>query len=313
LLNEMRAARQLGLQTFALWRLGSEDSSLWNVWDKPSNPNSLEALSSVEPGHSVDTEGEGDIMRVTGLPQSGKRTVQIDTDEPNLAAKAHHRRAYGCLPADYTISYYGYHPNQVALSFDDGPDPKWTPRILDILKKENVKGTFLIIGEEALENIGLLKRELREGHELGNHTYTHPDISEVSANRLDLEVKLTERLFESKLGVQPHYFRPPYDVDEEPDTDDQAAPIVRIQQDGYIVIGNKIDTNDWDERVRKTPAEVAQSVLAQLDRMKTKPQFRGSVILMHDGGGDRSVTVQRCRSSSIRCARTATRLFPSHR
>jgi cellulose synthase/poly-beta-1,6-N-acetylglucosamine synthase-like glycosyltransferase/peptidoglycan/xylan/chitin deacetylase (PgdA/CDA1 family)/spore germination protein YaaH len=291
LLNEMRAARQLGLQTFALWRLGSEDSSLWNVWDKPSNQNSLEALSSVEPGHSVDTEGEGDIMRVTGLPQWGGRTVQIDTDEPDPRKKLIIDEHMDSYPQTYTISYYGYHPNQVALSFDDGPDPKWTPRILDILKKENVKGTFLIIGEEALENIGLLKRELREGHELGNHTYTHPDIAEVSANRLDLEVKLTERLFESKLGVQPHYFRPPYDVDEEPDTDDQAAPIVRIQQDGYIVIGNKIDTNDWDERIKKTPAEIAQSVLEQLDRMKTKPQFRGSVILMHDGGGDRSITV----------------------
>jgi cellulose synthase/poly-beta-1,6-N-acetylglucosamine synthase-like glycosyltransferase/peptidoglycan/xylan/chitin deacetylase (PgdA/CDA1 family)/spore germination protein YaaH len=291
LLNEMRAARQLGLQTFALWRLGSEDSSLWNVWDKPSNPASLEALALVEPGHDVDAEGEGDIMRVTGLPQSGKRTVQIDSDEPNPQRKLIIDEHMDVYPQTYIVSYYGYHPNQVALSFDDGPDPKWTPRILDVLKKENVKGTFLIIGEEALENIGLLKRELREGHELGNHTYTHPDISEVSAKRLDLEVKLTERLFESKLGVQPHYFRPPYDVDEEPDTDDQAAPIVRIQQDGYIVIGNKIDTNDRDERVKKTPSEIAQSVLEQLDRMKTKPQFRGSVILMHDGGGDRSFTV----------------------
>ena len=291
LLNEMRAARQMGLQTFALWRLGYEDSSLWNVWDKPSSPNSLEALALVEPGHDVDTEGEGDIMRVTGLPQQGKRSVQVDTDEPEAQRKLIIDEHMDVYPQNYTVSYYGYHPNQVALSFDDGPDPKWTPRILDILKKKDAKGTFLIIGEDALENIGLMKRELREGHELGNHTYTHPDISEVSLNRLEFEVKLTERLFESKLGVQPHYFRPPYDVDEEPDTDDQAAPVVRVQQDGFIVIGNKIDTNDWDERVRKTPAEIAQSVLEQLDRMKTKPQFRGSVILMHDGGGDRSVTV----------------------
>ncbi|HEX3891957.1 MAG TPA: glycosyltransferase [Terracidiphilus sp.] len=291
LLDEMRAARQLGLQTFALWRLGTEDSSTWNVWDKPSNVNSPEALSLVEPGHNVDIEGEGDIMRVTGLPQAGKRTVQIDTDEPNPQRRLIIDEHMDVYPQTYSIAYYGYHPNEVALSFDDGPDPKWTPRILDILKKKNAKGTFLIIGEEALENIGLLKRELREGDEIGNHTYTHPDISEVSSNRLEFEVKLTERLFASKLGVQPMYFRPPYDVDEEPDTDDQAAPIVRIQQDGFIVIGNKIDTNDWDERVRKTPQEIAQSVLEQLDRMKTKPQFRGSVILMHDGGGDRSVTV----------------------
>ena len=67
--------------------------------------------------------------------------------------------------------------------------------------------------------------------------------------------------------------------------------MVRIQNDGFIIIGNKIDTNDWDEHIRKTPQEIAQSVLDQLNRMKTKPQFRGSVILMHDGGGDRSVTI----------------------
>ena len=291
LLNEMRAARQLGLQTFALWRLGYEDSSLWNVWDKPSNPASLQALGAVDPGHEIDTEGEGDIMRVTGLPQQGKRTVEVDTDEPDPQRKMIIDEHMDVYPQTYTVQYYGYHPNEVALSFDDGPDPKWTPKILDILKKRDVKGTFLVIGEEALENIGTLKRELREGDEIGNHTYTHPDISEISANRLDFEVKLTERLFASKLGVQPHYFRPPYDVDEEPDTDDQAAPIVRIQQEGFIVIGNKIDTNDWDERSRKTPAEITQSVLDQLERMKTKPQFRGSVILMHDGGGDRSATV----------------------
>ena len=104
-------------------------------------------------------------------------------------------------------------------------------------------------------------------------------------------MKLTERLFASKLGVQPLYFRPPYDIDEEPDTDDQAAPVVRIQQIGYTIIGNKIDTDDWNEHPRKTPQRSSQFVLDQLDTMKTKPQFRGSIILLHDGGGDRSVTV----------------------
>lgn len=291
LLNEMRAARQLGLQTFALWRLGTEDSSLWNVWDKPSNPASLDALGPVAPGHGLDIEGEGDIMRVTGLPREGKRTVEVDTDEPDPRKKLIIDEHMDVYPQNYTVSYYGYRPNQVALSFDDGPDPKWTPRILDVLHKKNVKGTFLVIGEEGLENVGIMKREIREGDEIGNHTYTHPDISNISMRQLDLEVKLTERLFASKLGVQPLYFRPPYDIDEEPDTDDQAAPIVQVQRDGYTVIGNKIDTNDWDERARKTPDEIAQSVLDQLLRMKTKPQFRGSIILMHDGGGDRSATL----------------------
>ena len=245
----------------------------------------------VQPGHDVDNEGEGDILRVTGLPQPGKRTVQVDTDEPDPRKKLIIDEHMDVYPHTYTVQYYGYHPKEVALSFDDGPDPSWTPKILDILKQKGVKGTFMMIGAEAQENVGLMRRVAREGNEIGNHTYTHPDISEIPPRQLDLEVKLTERLFASKLGVQPLYFRPPYDIDEEPDTDDQAAPIVRVQQDGFIIVGNKIDTNDWDERIHKTPAEISQSVLDQLQVMKTKPQFRGSVILLHDGGGDRSATV----------------------
>jgi len=291
LLNEMRAARGLGLQTFALWRLGSEDGSLWNVWDKPSNPNSLQALATVQPGHDVDVEGEGDIMRVTGLPQPGKRAVTVDTDEPDPRKKlivGEHMEVY---PRTYTIEYYGYHPNEVALSFDDGPDPEWTPKILDILKQKQVKGAFMMIGDEAQENVGLMKRVAREGHEIGNHTYTHPDISEISTEQLDLELKLTERLFASKLEVQPLYFRPPYSIDQEPDTDDQAAPVERTQRAGYTIVGDKIDTDDWNEHPRRSPQEITQTVLYWLDLMKTKPQFRGSIILLHDGGGDRSATV----------------------
>jgi cellulose synthase/poly-beta-1,6-N-acetylglucosamine synthase-like glycosyltransferase/peptidoglycan/xylan/chitin deacetylase (PgdA/CDA1 family)/spore germination protein YaaH len=292
LLNELRAARGLGLETFALWRLGEEDSSLWNIWDKPRDPSALQALHDVQPGHDVDTEGDGDILRITGLPQPGKRTVELDTDEPDLHKKLIVDEHMDVYPRTYTIQQYGYHPNEVALSFDDGPDPKWTPKILDILRNKGVKGTFMMIGSEAAENVGVMKRVFREGHEIGNHTYTHPDISDIPPRQLDLEVKLTERLFASKLGVQPLYFRPPYDIDEEPDTDLEAQPVEQLQRDGYTIIGNKIDTDDWNDRPRsRTPQEITAAVLSQLERMKTKPQFRGSIILMHDGGGNRQATV----------------------
>jgi len=290
-LNQMRAARSMGLQTFALWRLGEEDSSLWSIWDKPSRPESLQSLGVVQPSHDVDTEGDGDIIRITDTPKPGKRTVQGDGDEPDERRRLILNEHMDVYPRTYVIEQYGYHPNQVALSFDDGPDPKWTPKILDILRNKGVKATFLLIGAEAQTNIGLMKRVVREGHEIGNHTWTHPDISEISNRQLDLELKLTESLFRSKLGIQPLYFRPPYDIDEEPGTDDQAAPVYRIQQDGYTIVGSKIDTNDWNENPRKTPAEITQAVLEQLETMKTKPQFRGSIILLHDGGGDRSATI----------------------
>ena len=106
MLNELRAARELGLQTFALWRLGSEDSSVWNVWDRPSNPDSLQDLGSVQPGQDVDNEGEGDIIRVTGLPQSGKRSVEVDSDEPDPRKKLVIDEHMDVYPHTYTCLLY---------------------------------------------------------------------------------------------------------------------------------------------------------------------------------------------------------------
>jgi cellulose synthase/poly-beta-1,6-N-acetylglucosamine synthase-like glycosyltransferase/peptidoglycan/xylan/chitin deacetylase (PgdA/CDA1 family)/spore germination protein YaaH len=291
-LNEMRAARELGIQTYALWALGSEDNSLWKIWDTPLNADPAKDLASVPPGYEVDTEGEGDILRITRKPQIGSRDLTMDDDD---SIPAHYRMVLQeqmeSYPLSYTITQYGYRPKKVAISFDDGPDSEWTPKILDVLKQYNVKGVFLLIGEEAEKNVGIMQRIYREGHEIGNHSFTHPDIAEVSKGQVDLELNLTERLFASKLGVQPLYFRPPYSIDQEPDTNDQAAPIDRIQSLGYVILGNKIDTHDWDENPRKTPQEITDSVFQQIANMDKQPWTRGSIILMHDGGGDRSATV----------------------
>ena len=289
----MRAARALGIQTFSLWRLGTEDNSLWKVWDAPIHANPGTDLAVVEPGYAVDTEGDGDILRVTRRPSNGQRTLTLDDDDQvPVPLKMVTHETMTSYPLPYTVEQYGYHPKQLALTFDDGPDPVWTPRILDELKKLNVKATFFMIGEVAQDNVSIMQRVFREGHEIGNHTFTHPDISEISNTQVDLQLNLTESLFGSKLGVRPIYFRPPYSIDQEPDTNDQAAPVDRIQTNlGYIIIGNKIDTNDWDEHPRKTPQEITDSVLQQIAEMEIHHDRRGSIILMHDGGGDRSPTV----------------------
>jgi spore germination protein YaaH len=203
-LNQMRAARALGIGTFSLWRLGSEDDSLWKIWDTPTHVDPQIALASVNPGHTVDTEGAGDILRVTRTPRAGSRTIELDDDDSiPIAYRSIVKEAMTSYPLPYTITQYGYHPKQVALSFDDGPDPDWTPKILDVLKEYNVKGTFFEIGEVAEDNVSLMRRVYREGHEIGNHTFTHPDISEISEEQVKLQLDLTERLFASKLGVNP--------------------------------------------------------------------------------------------------------------
>ena len=291
-LNEMRAARALGIETFALWRLGSEDNSLWKIWDKPTLADPVKDLAEVEPGYHVDTEGDGDILRITRKTQTGRRAVTMDDDDSvPLKFRSVTAETMSSYPLSYTVEQTGYHAKEVALSFDDGPDPTWTPKILDILRKYNVVGTFFMIGAEAQNNVGVMQRVYREGHEIGNHTWFHPDISEISNASMDLELNLTERLFAAELGVQPLYFRPPYSIDQEPDTNDQAEPAYRIQNLGYVIIGDKIDTDDWDEHPRKSPQEITDSVFLQLKEMQTRSWMRGSIILLHDGGGDRSVTV----------------------
>ncbi|MGA8940270.1 MAG: glycosyltransferase [Acidobacteriaceae bacterium] len=291
-LNEMRVARALGIQTFAIQRLGLEDDSLWKIWDTPLKTNPVTALAVVAPGQDVDTEGDGDILRVTSPPQNGHRTLTMDDDptipKPYLSIVSETMDSY---PLPYTLSQYGYHPKEIAFSFDDGPDPEWTPKILAVLKQYHVVGTFCMIGEVAQDNIGLMKTAYRDGNEICNHTFSHPDISEISQRQVDLQLNLTERLFAAELGVQPVYFRPPYSIDQEPDTNDQAAPIQNIQSLGYVILGDKIDTNDWDEHPRKTPQDIVKEVYDQIAQFNTKPWTRGSIILMHDGGGNRSATV----------------------
>ncbi len=123
ILNQMRAARALGIETFALWRLGSEDNSLWKIWDRPIHSNPVLDLAHVEPGFDVDTEGEGDILRITRKSQSGRRAVTLDDDDsvplPFRSVTAETMTSY---PLSYTIQQTGYNPKEVALSFDDGPD-----------------------------------------------------------------------------------------------------------------------------------------------------------------------------------------------
>ena len=291
-LNEMRAARALGIETFALWRLGSEDNSLWKIWDTPIRANPIKDLAQVTPGYDVDTEGDGDILNITRKPQTGQRSVTMEDDDSiPVGYRSITAETMNPYPLSYTVVQTGYKPKEVALTFDDGPDPTWTPKILKILKDNSVVGTFFMIGAEAQNNISLMKEVYREGHEIGNHTWLHPDISEISSANVDLELNLTERLFAAELGVQPLYFRPPYSIDQEPDTNDQAAPADRIQNLGYVIVGDKIDTDDWDEHPRKSPKEITDSVLQQIADMDARPWMRGSIILMHDGGGDRQATV----------------------
>lgn len=286
-LNHMRAAQNLGIQTFALWRLGGEDRSLWRVWDVPGDPGAVDKLKDVPPGADVDMEGQGEILRIEDKPAHGTRDLQVDANSKLVTDEV-----FQNLPEPYRVGRYGYSPDKVAITFDDGPDPEWTPKILDILKSKHATATFFLIGIQTDKFSSLAKRIYEEGNTIGNHTFTHPDVSNISTAYMKVELNLTERLFGSLLGIRATLMRPPYAIDEEPDTADQVRPLEVPQEMGYITVGNRIDPNDWSENPHHSAEQITSYVLAHLPPCRPEDLRCGNIVLLHDGGGNRAETVR---------------------
>jgi len=283
--NQIQGASRFHPAGYALWRLGSEDPSLWEIFAAGVGTGqtnlSLDRLQKIRFGYDVDFEGTGEILQVTAQPQDGSRSLKT-----NSITGLIDQEDYTTTPSSYVIRRSGDQPGLVALTFDDGPDPLWTPRILEILKQENVPATFFIIGENGQANPALVSRIVDEGHDIGNHTYTHPNLGEVPGAITDVELNATQRLIESVTGRGTILFRPPYFGDAEPTTPDEVDPIVRARRLGYLAIGLRVDPGDWalpgtKEIVERTVAGVTE----------TDPDRRGQIVLLHDGGGDRQQTV----------------------
>jgi cellulose synthase/poly-beta-1,6-N-acetylglucosamine synthase-like glycosyltransferase/spore germination protein YaaH/peptidoglycan/xylan/chitin deacetylase (PgdA/CDA1 family) len=283
--NELRAAERTHVQGTALWRLGMEDPSIWYIWDATRPDDATRAkLDDVPPGYDLILEGDGDIWRITATPQSGSRTFEYDRESDLIDDET-----FKSYPLTWRIQQMGDVPKKVALTFDDGPDPEWTPKILNILKDKGVPACFFVIGETANQETDLVKREFTLGNEVGNHTFTHPDFESITKPQLQIELNLTELLLESSLGVKTLLFRPPYGIDHQPETASEIQMLPVPQSMGYIIIGARVDPHDWGEPNGGLPPPadtIVERVLADAT------DDRGNIILMHDGGGDRSHTVE---------------------
>jgi peptidoglycan-N-acetylglucosamine deacetylase len=282
--NQMRAAREYRIAGFALWRMGSEDPSLWSVFGNGQMDATPEGLKRIVYGYDVDFEGMGEILQFAASPIEGSREIKADDPDGHYGMIGSER--YLGIPSSYVIRRTGWNPGQVALTFDDGPDPQWTPQILDILKSEKVTATFFIIGQNGQANPGLVKRIVAEGHEIGNHSYTHPNLGEIPGRITELELNATQRLIESLTGRSTRLFRAPYFGDAEPQTPDEVEPAAIANRLGYIIVGLRVDPDDW--AIPGTDA-IVERTLAGIENPNLDE--RGQVVLLHDGGGDRAQTV----------------------
>lgn len=168
----------------------------------------------------------------------------------------------------------------IALTFDDGPDPTWTPRILDVLKKHHVHATFFVVGSAAVENPDLVRRIVTDGNEIGVHTLTHVDLGSAPAWRQQLEIQGDQQVIAALTGQTAALLRPPYSSENDALTDGTWASVRAAAAQGYLTVLTSMDSEDW-----RRPG------VAQIEKNLTTPGVNGQVVLMHDGGGDRSQTV----------------------
>ncbi|MFF3405694.1 glycosyltransferase [Streptomyces sp. NPDC002742] len=171
--------------------------------------------------------------------------------------------------------------HRLVLTFDDGPDPTWTPKVLDVLKARHAHAVFFVTGTMASRYPELVARMVREGHEVGLHTFNHPDLSYQSKSRIDWELSQSQLALEGAAGIRTSLFRPPYSSFADA-MDDKSWPVTQyVGTRGYITVVNNTDSEDWQK-----PG------VDEIIRRATPKGGKGAIVLMHDSGGDRHQTVQ---------------------
>jgi cellulose synthase/poly-beta-1,6-N-acetylglucosamine synthase-like glycosyltransferase/peptidoglycan/xylan/chitin deacetylase (PgdA/CDA1 family) len=184
------------------------------------------------------------------------------------------------IDANGQVSSRGMPADTIALTFDDGPDPKWTPQILDALARHGAHATFFVIGSKVNEHPDLTRRILAEGHEIGAHTFSHAELVAVPAWRRRMEMALTQNAIAGVTGRQATLMRPPFSAEPAALRADEFAALTDATRGAYLAVLADHDTEDW-----RRPG-VDAIVDAATPRLGT-----GAVVMLHDGGGDRSQTL----------------------
>src|ERR1035437_1289605 len=274
--NQTRAGVELGAAGSAIWRLGSEDPSFRPAISNDVPHGQPQLLEDIPAGYDPQFAGKGGLLRIATRPSHGRRLLQFDSKTQIIT-----HESITQFPSPWVVERFGsIEPGKVAITFDDGPDPRYTNAILDTLASRGVKATFFIVGRQADEYPGIVSRILRDGHEIGNHTYTHPNLELTSAFVSRLEIVSTGRLIETITNRRTALFRPPYFGDADPTSSEELDAVDIGTSLGYLTVGVQMDSQDW--RISSPDSILSTTLNLRGD---------GNVILMHDSGGDRTATV----------------------
>ncbi|MGQ4368845.1 MULTISPECIES: bifunctional polysaccharide deacetylase/glycosyltransferase family 2 protein [Streptomyces] len=169
----------------------------------------------------------------------------------------------------------------IVLTFDDGPDPTWTPQVLDILEKYDVPGTFFLVGSMVSRHPGIVRDMVEQGNEVGVHTFTHVDLSYQSQARVTREIEQTQLALAGAAGITSTLFRAPYSSQTDA-IDNYSWPVYEsLGADGYTSVFIDTDSDDW-----KRPG------VSKIVEWATPEDDEGASVLFHDAGGERSQTIE---------------------
>ena len=279
LVNQRAAIADRGLSpALALVSAGTEDPAAWHAAFGAVDA-ALSDAATVALDRYVGVDGTGPLLRVSEPAETGERTFDRDARTGRVTA-VH----WTLLPRPFTLERWGLRPERtVSLTFDDGPDPLYTPQILDVLAQKGVTATFFVTGRNGAGQTELLRRIVAEGHLIGSHTYSHLDTATAPDWRFYLEINAIQRLVAGATGRGTTLYRSPYERSEGPVDAAGAVRLGLVQAAGYTIVGADISPRDWETR---RPETILSEIDAGLDQ-----DGKGMVIALHDAGGDRQATV----------------------
>lgn len=274
----LRMLEDQGIKAVSLGELGYEDPDLWKVFQGLDPVTAAAELRTPLITNFVDRIGKGPFVAPISLPTFGERKVTFDPATNQITSAE-----YQTIPVPSRAKLYGQGPaGSVVLTFDDGPDAKFTPQILDILQETNTPAAFFVLGSNVVRNPEMLRKIVSDGHEIGSHTFSHPKMVTLNSTRATAEVNSVQMLVRGLTGKEMRLYREPYMRSGGPITAGEVSSLLPLEQAGYLIAGMDIVPRDWTSL---SAVQLASTIITEVEANS------GGIVLLHDGGGDQEATV----------------------
>ncbi len=250
---------------------GIEEYTTWSLIEKDPSDVIVPYLLSEDSFASltINEVGDGEIYSIQNKGVPGKRIITFDDNKQVISSTI-------TTPDQANVVLKeGSKPSKVALTFDDGPSPEYTTKVMDILEHYQVRGTFFVIGEKVLQSPDVARQIVTRGHEIENHSYTHPIFSNLSPDATESQLQATNRIIQEITGQTPSYFRKPYSDRNTITSESDIEYLELLKKNQLSASEYDIDSKDW-------LLDSSEAVVSKVKNDIETSENKYSQILLHD-------------------------------